>query len=137
MPNWCENEIEIHGPNDEMERFIDLFFTMRKDDGLWIDFYKVAPLDMGEDQNGDPKWDYDTASEKWGTKWAPEQKNAWEIHTSDNFTNLTGCFDTAWDAPRGIYDLMQNWIDENDSEIYIDWFYKEPNMRFAGWLGDD
>lgn len=137
MPNWCENEISINGPREDMEKFVDVFFTEDKDDGLWIDFHEVAPLGLGNDEDGKPKWDYELAVSKWGTKWAPNQKKCWSEHTSELFMEIHGEIDTAWAPPEGIYLLMQEWIEDNDSEIYVDWFYKEPNMRDAGWLGDD
>lgn len=135
MPNWCENEISINGPREDMEKFVDVFFTEDKDDGLWIDFHEVAPLGLGNDEDGKPKWDYDLAVRKWGTKWAPYQKKCWSEHTSKLFMEIHGLIETAWAPPEGIYNLMQEWIDDNDSEIYVDWFYKEPNMQDAGWLG--
>jgi hypothetical protein len=137
MPNWCENEIHISGPRDEMERFRDVFFTEDEKQGPWINFYEVAPLGLGNDDKGEPNWDYEIAVKKWGTKWAPNQEDSWDSHTSKLFMDLHGCFDTAWGPPEGIYNLMEEWIDDNDSEIFVDWFYKEPGMRFAGWLGDD
>ena len=52
MPNWCANHIEITGPEDK----INILYQDAQDGFLET----LAPI-------GD--WEYNTAVEKWGTKW--------------------------------------------------------------------
>lgn len=48
---------------------------------------------------------------------------------------LSLAFDTAWSPPEGIYDALGQIIAEQDLDIRISWFYDEPGMQVAGYLG--
>ena len=42
MPNWCSNEVEIYGKEEDIAKFVDECFTDFKDTQV-LDFAKVMP----------------------------------------------------------------------------------------------
>lgn len=145
MPNWCENEVDIDGSQEEIQAFTDAFFTKVKEDVYFLDFHKVAPLGLPVNPDGTPGWDYETAMHKWTVKWDlnhDEDSYFYQFFSKGdnngvNYGSLNARFDTAWGPPERIYDIMTEWIEEHKSDITLTWFYKEPNMFSAGWLGHD
>jgi len=145
MPNWCENEVDIDGTTEDVEVFKERFFTKVTDGVYYLDFHKALPLGLPTNKDGTPGWDYDKAVQTWGTKWDLENSEDNWFHefksTGDNnavkYTTLNARFDTAWGPPEHIYDEMIEWILDNECDISITWFYKEPGMCISGWLGCD
>lgn len=145
MPNWCENEVDIDGTDEHVKEFIAEFFTPVKEDVYFLDFHKVVPLGLPKNDDGTPGWNYDEATNAWGTKWDLDNSEDNWFHqftsTGDNnqvsYRTLNARFDTAWGPPEGIYDAMTEWIYEKNYDISITWFYKEPGIAISGWLGCD
>lgn len=86
------------------------------------------------DKYGASDW-YTWHNKYWGTKWDVAYP---EIHYNgledgdDEYTSIEINFDTAWGPPETLYEyLVLKYPD-----IAFDWFYKEPNCRIAGWLGE-
>tara|TARA_Y100001937_G_scaffold117139_1_gene170042 strand:- start:11970 stop:12389 length:420 start_codon:yes stop_codon:yes gene_type:complete len=139
MPNWCENRVSISFDSlDEKKEFISRCLTFVKDrqdnTGYSLDFHKIRPLGLGEDEDGKPVWDYNIACELWGTKWEisdPVVSEEWVKDDSDLYIEMY--FDTAWSPPEGIYNELNAMFDDSS----ISWFYDEPNMQFAGYLNNE
>lgn len=110
MPNWCYNSLTVsHSDPAQIERFI----KAAAEGNLFAEF---VPL------NENNEWDYNSAVEKWGTKW--------DIHESD-FSSLdpnqcSGSFDTAWAPPVEFYNHIV------EQGFTVDAIYHEPGMEFAG-----
>ncbi len=148
MPNWCENEVDIDGNYNDMQTFVAQFFSDTcYDRAHFLDFHRVAPLDLPENEDGTPGWDYDTAVDKWGTKWALEEHEDNYFHSftssvdekteTPQYMTLNARFDTAWGPPEKIWEAMMDYIHDNKLDISISWFYKEEGVCMAGWLGCD
>lgn len=77
---------------------------------------------------------FDWRMKHWGTKWDAQihSLNTW-ISEDGSCGDIMVNFDTPWGPPEMIYEqLVKEFPDVN-----FDWFYKEPGMRIAGWLGED
>ncbi len=139
MPNWCENRVEISfNTLEEKKEFVDRCLTLTKDnqdnEGYCLDFYKIRPLGIGDDETGSPVWDYSLACELWGTKWevdSPVVSVEWTKDDEDLYLQMY--FDTAWSPPEGIYNELSAMF----ADVFISWFYDEPGMQFAGYLNNE
>jgi hypothetical protein len=109
MPNWCYNTLSVsHSDPAQIARFV----KAANDGRLFEEF---VPL------NEEGEWDYNTAVNKWGTKW--------DIHESyfDSDSNSAyGSFDTAWSPPIEFYDT----IVAQGFDVHA--LFHEPGMAFAG-----
>lgn len=134
MPNWCDNRVYIWCDEPEvLKNFVKAFMP-----NGYLDFYAIVPLGLGNDEAGKPLWDYNTAIDKWGTKWPLCDEDADTHHISEDGIEAT--FDTAWGPPAGIYQSIDGWFAENTkdlSDYSISWFYDEPGMQFAGYLNNE
>ena len=136
MPNWCENRVEIDFDTlEDKKTFINRCLSLAEDDdGYVLDFHKIRPLGLGEDQNGKPNWDYHIAVQLWGTKWALNDSvipSDWVKDDEDLWCMMH--FDTAWAPPDGIFNELSSMFDDSG----ISWFYDEPGMQFAGYLNNE
>lgn len=119
MPNWCANHIEITGPEDK----INMLYQDAQDGFLET----LAPI-------GD--WEYNTAVEKWGTKWEVDIDNlAVDLSMADRngTATLSGYFESAWSPPM---EALQTYLDNNqdcEGELY----YYEPAMDFCGNMNNN
>lgn len=131
MPNWCENRVSIYCDQPEiLKQFVDECMT----DGVF-DFYKILPLNLGNNEDGSPTWDYTTACNKWGTKWPIGAEDGTHFDITEN--HIDANFDTAWGPPEGIYRAIDSWFEQRDADFSISWFYDEPGMQFAGYLNNE
>lgn len=138
MPNWCENDVNFEGSAEDIEKFIQWACSV-DGDGFYLDFHKIRPLGLGNDDGGNPIWDYNIAIDKWGTKWDARgsylKKSSYEFRNGDMYSVVAGSFSTAWGPPNGIYEAITQKIEEEGWDVSInEWFYREPGMRICGWL---
>jgi len=103
-----------------------------------LDESEVALL---RDKYGAVYW-YDWNIQNWGTKWDIGSNDAnWDCDSDyfssshsnisdDEYADIAVHFDTAWGPPEELYRYLIS-----KYALDFDWFYKEPGMRFAGWLG--
>jgi hypothetical protein len=129
MPNWVKNKVNFSGPPEdiaELARFVkteDEFtsfdHTLNGDyvSGQLFSFKKIIPYE------GD--WDSAVCLKLWGTKW-----DAIEVNASFHGDFVCYKFKTAWVAPYPIYHALNNKF----KDIYISWFYHEPQMEMAGYI---
>ena len=167
MPNWCENEICISGPCKDLKEFLTIvgFDTSefkfnnlipipedlktvysghttidgidctewRKVDGKNV-FISQEELNFFDTEYGvrnGNDWGY----KYWGTKWDAVDVNYFseEIEEYQETSDIEVHFSTAWGPPEELYTYLRLTY----PNLYFDWFYKEPGMRFAGWLGQE
>ena len=116
MPNWCYNNVDITATTEEHKALLDRISRAETADGFFELFRPIG------------EWDYNTALEKWGTKWDVEPLDV----EFDGDTLMTS-FDSAWSPPIALYEYLvaQGFV--------VSANYYEPGMDFAGeWVnGDD
>jgi len=100
MPNWVENNVEIYGNTDVLNKILN---DIKSDYGQF-DFDKIVPMppesetfcrsNLGEEEfkkYGENNW-YDWSRKNWGTKW-----NCCEASCNGiSFNVLSYFFQTAW-----------------------------------------
>ena len=145
MPNWCNNNISITGPNKIIDK-IEKITEEKNEDGLLQYFYPM-PKELRETtadgskrkklqkKYGHDDW-YSWAVENWSTKWdLNEFYGVDRNYINDDESTIHFGFDSAWAPPIGAY---QYWISEN-SNCSIRASYYEGGCDFMGiWdNGDD
>jgi len=152
MPNWCENDLYITGPRDEVGKFLK---KCRKNGKYTLDFNDFIPypryygfLDkerkiqerMLENSPFYPyflgvRWFYLVAKDgynqggyewcwdNWGTKW-----NACEVefHVENDIIVIT--FSTAWEPPKPVIEA----ISREFPELRLQLYYYEGGGGFKG-----
>lgn len=108
MPNWCENDLTIQGPEEEIAKLIEFVKTDKRS----FDFNKIIPYPekykrvddyefvviAGFLKDGYNCGGYDWCNANWDTKW-----NATEAYmTSHPPTCIEYSFETAWSPPLKI-----------------------------------
>ena len=142
MPNWCNNSITITGPKDKIKQLWEgataegdnagLLNTMVPMPEQLNDTTSPTPPDSEQPMvDGVTNW-YDWRVNNWGTKWEVSSEG---LELSDDGTEITGWFDSAWAPPLTAF---QTYIEQND-DVNITCYYEEGGMDFAGkWEdGDD
>lgn len=119
MPNWCYNTLELRLLNKDIR---DAFKLSLENEVL---FSFLCPLDLGYEEDGKPKWDYDIALNKWGTKWDVSSLHYTYDDVEETFYLN---FDTAWNPPEAFYYSLM----ENDDVDFIRATYNEGGMEFIG-----
>ena len=147
MPNYCNNVVEIQGPQHILKTLVD----------HKLDFQKIHPyppeLDItagreGADDSPEQKalvaaeesnlekhgyrnW-YDWCVTNWGTKWnAGGDNDAMQVdydEDQDNQGIALFQFDTAWAPPLGVLEKLM----ETHPELSIECRYHEPGVGFFG-----
>jgi len=142
MPNWCMNEVNIHGEEQEIKKFKEECFSpvpLYPERPNKFQFQNIIPspypqLDEGVvSENGEyPDWatqieelDIEWRNENWGTKWDVD-----DVLTEISTDYIKLEFDTAWSPPDGIY----NAIVDKYPTLDVNWFYREENTQMSGWL---
>ena len=145
MPNWCDNNISITGPNS----VIDKIEKITKDEGRLLNYFYPMPTELDNTtadgskdkamikKHGYSNW-YDWAVDNWSTKWDVNEFFGVERHNlidSLDESTITFAFSSAWAPPIGAY---EHFINEN-SNVSIRASYFEPGCDFMGiWdNGDD
>jgi hypothetical protein len=145
MPNWCDNNISITGPNS----VIDKIEKITKDEGRLLNYFYPMPTELDNTtadgskdkammkKHGYSNW-YDWAVDNWSTKWDVNEFFGVERHNlidSLDESTITFAFSSAWAPPIGAY---EHFINEN-SNVSIRASYFEGGCDFMGiWdNGDD
>ena len=144
MPNWCNNNITITGPNkiiDKIEKIVKNEKYEKPEDGLLEYFYPMpkglrdTTADGSKDKAmikkyGYSSW-YDWAVDNWSTKWDVHEfygDNCDRNYINDDESEISFGFDTAWAPPINAY---EHFIDEN-SNVTIRATYFEGGCDFMG-----
>ena len=156
MPNWCDNQVTITGPNsviDKIEKIvkeeenIDLSSKEKGETPGLLQFFHPMPEELMEtEKSSDDKkmkkqpvvggfnnW-YDWRVQNWATKWDVDiyegsiQEQEELFGPDDGDKRVTFGFDSAWAPPLGAY---EHYI-SNNSDMSIRAVYYEPGCDFMG-----
>ena len=124
MPNWCNNTVTFVGEKEDIQKFAA--FLEEKEGKEWFDYFYPCPKELYEND----EW-YGWCVENWGTKWNCDA-NDWSI--SDDGTELSFWFDSAWGPPIGLYEFVEEY-----TKLQVNAYYHEEGMQFVGEFvdGDD
>ena len=145
MPNYCNNNIVITGPNSVIDKIEKI---ANGDKGDLLQYFYPMPKELNDTVAGpEPKtkkeklekrrlqveygasnW-YDWRVENWGTKWdIMEFYNINRKEIGEDESEISLGFDTAWAPALGAY---ERFIDEN-SNCSLKAYYYEPGCDFMG-----
>jgi hypothetical protein len=150
MPNWCQNRVSFYSEDTSaLEKLLNIFQSDEPFNSIVPSpDWKTTPNDKGDlpvkremknpdgrvvyttydfpDGTNDDRW-YDWNVNNWGTKW--EVSDVECDHWDGNSFECE--FETAWSPPEGIFYALRQLFPDVD----ITWFYDEPGMMVAGYLG--
>ena len=147
MPNWCDNQITITGPNSVIDKIEKI---VKEDDshennGL-LNFFRPMPKQLegttapGPADKPQPmiegfdNW-YDWRCENWGTKW-----EVCEFYGVDRQGDtISFGFSSAWAPPIPAYQTFLMNMSEQKQDVSLKAYYYEGGCDFMGcWdNGDD
>ena len=158
MPNWCDNQITIKGPNSVIDK-IEKIVKEESDDaknGL-LQFLHPMPKELLDIEAGPiaktkaeknarqarklefgaENW-YDWRVNNWGTKWEVCEfygVDRQHLNDSPDESTISFAFSSAWSPPIGAY---EQFLSDNDNCSLKAWYY-ESGCDFMGcWdNGDD
>ena len=126
MPNWCNNSITITGPKDKITALYEQACDDANDETGLLDAMHPMPKELHDTtspSDGD-NW-YDWRVSNWGTKWEVSSEG---LELSEDGTELTGWFDSAWAPPIGAC----AYYGQRNEDVSITLDYHEPGMCFVG-----
>jgi len=146
MPNWCDNQVTITGPNSVIDKIEKIVKDEKDTDGL-LNFFHPMPKQLEDTTSPSSSADkpqpmvegfdcwYDWRLEKWGTKW-----DCNEFYGVDRQGDtISFGFSSAWSPPIGAYEKFIISSSEKKQDVSIKAYYYEGGCDFAGcWdNGDD
>ena len=149
MPNWCDNQITITGPNsviDKIEKIVQ-DDDSHKNTGL-LNFFHPMPKELEGTTSpsssakkpqpmieGFDCW-YDWRCNNWGTKWEVCEfygvDRQYLKEQNEGESTISFGFSSAWAPPIGAY---ENFL-ENNSDCFIKAYYYEGGCDFMGLWED-
>jgi len=139
MPNWCQNKVQITGPNKKIKAMAEAI-----EDKNFLGHMNPMPAclegttaDGSKDEQNIKKTGYSDwygwCVDNWGTKWEVHSDyhdaEIQELHEQNEGESLlTWYFDSAWGPPLNAF---QHYITEN-SDVSIYATYYEPGCDFMG-----
>ena len=138
MPNWCDNQITITGPNSVIDKIEKIVKEEKADQGL-LDFMYPMPKELenttadGSNNKalmkkyGHSDW-YSWKTDSWGTKW--EVNEFYGVDRKDD--TISFAFSSAWAPPLGAF---EHFLGENE-DCSIKAYYYEGGCDFAGLWED-
>ena len=145
MPNWCDNQITITGPDSVIDKIENIVNEEKGQPGL-LEFMSPMPKELrdttadgSEDKemiakHGYSDW-YSWATDKWGTKWDIN-----EFYGVDRQGDtISFAFSSAWSPPIGAYETFIVNMSEQKQDVSVKAYYYEGGCDFMGcWdNGDD
>ena len=146
MPNWCDNQITITGPNSVIDQIEKIVKEEKDTDGL-LNFFHPMPKQLEDTTSPSSSADkpqpmvegfdcwYDWRCENWGTKW-----DCNEFYGVDRQGDtISFGFSSAWSPPTGAYTRFITSMAEKNLDVSLKAYYYEGGCDFAGcWdNGDD
>ena len=145
MPNWCDNQVTITGPNSVIDK-IEKIVKEEKDSGGLLNFFHPMPeelrnttADGSENKKLKAKYGYSDwyswACDNWSTKWDVN-----EFYGVDRQGDtISFGFSSAWSPPIGAYETFIMNMSEQKQDVSIKAYYYEGGCDFMGcWdNGDD
>ena len=141
MPNWCDNQVTITGPNSVIDK-IEKIAKEEKGAGGLLNFFQPMPKELRDttadgSENKDlikkfgySDW-YGWACDNWGTKW--DISEFYGVDRQDGMISFA--FSSAWSPPIGAYEYF---LAKNE-DCTLKAHYYEGGCDFMGvWdNGDD
>ena len=135
MPNWCDNQITITGPNSVIDK-IEKIVKEEKGAGGLLNFFHPMPKGLEDTTSpsssakkpqpmieGFDNW-YDWRGENWSTKWDVN-----EFYGVDRQGDtISFGFSSAWSPPSGAY---ENFLAKNE-DCSLTAYYYEGGCDFMG-----
>ena len=149
MPNWCDNQLSITGPNsviDKIEKIVKADDT-HENTGL-LHFFHPMPKELEGTTSpsssakkpqpmieGFDCW-YDWRVHNWGTKWELCEfygvDRQYHSEQNEGESTISFGFSSAWAPPIGAYEKFL----ENNSDCSVRAFYYEGGCDFMGEWND-
>ena len=143
MPNWCNNNISITGPNSVIDKIEKIVKEEKEDNGL-LNFFHPMPKELNGTTSpssasdkpqpmieGFDNW-YDWRVENWSTKWELCEfygvDRQYHSEQNEGESTITFGFDSAWAPPIGAY---ENFLRNNEDCSLKAWYY-EGGCDFMG-----
>ena len=146
MPNWCDNQVTITGPNSVIDK-IEKIVKEEKDDQGLLNFMRPMPKELDGTTSHSSSADkpqpmvegfdcwYDWRCENWGTKW-----EVCEFYGVDRQGDtISFGFSSAWAPPIPAYQTFLMNMSEQKQDVSLKAYYYEGGCDFMGcWdNGDD
>ena len=139
MPNWCDNQITITGPNSVIDKIEKIVSDEKNPDGL-LNFFHPMPKELDGTTSpsssadkpqpmveGFDNW-YDWRVEKGGTKW-----DCNEFYGVDRQGDtISFGFSSAWSPPINAYEKFIISSSEKKQDVSIKAYYYEGGCDFMG-----
>ena len=153
MPNWCDNQITITGPNSVIDKIEKIVKEEDDKNGL-LNFFHPMPKQLEDTTSpsssadkpqpmveGFDNW-YDWRVENWGTKWeVNEFYGVDRQHLNDSLDEsiISFGFSSAWSPPINAYQTFIMNMSEKNLDVSVKAYYYEGGCDFMGcWdNGDD
>ena len=139
MPNWCDNQITITGPNSVIDKIEKIVSDEKDTDGL-LNFFHPMPKQLEDTTSPSSSADkpqpmvegfdcwYDWRVEKWGTKW-----DCNEFYGVDRQGDtISFGFSSAWSPPINAYEKFIISSSEKKQDVSIKAYYYEGGCDFMG-----
>jgi len=153
MPNWCDNQITITGPNSVIDQIEKIVKEEKDTDGL-LNFFHPMPKQLEDTTSPSSSADkpqpmvegfdcwYDWRCENWGTKWEVcEFYGVDRQHLNDSLdeSTISFGFSSAWSPPINAYQTFIMNMSEKNLDVSVKAYYYEGGCDFMGcWdNGDD
>ena len=153
MPNWCDNQITITGPNSVIDQIEKIVKEEKDTDGL-LNFFHPMPKHLEDTTSPSSSADkpqpmvegfdcwYDWRCENWGTKWEVcEFYGVDRQHLNDSLdeSTISFGFSSAWSPPINAYQTFIMNMSEKNLDVSVKAYYYEGGCDFMGcWdNGDD
>ena len=139
MPNWCDNQITITGPNSVIDKIEKIVKEEEKSDIGFLQFLHPMPdalKNTTADGSKKPKlkkltghddW-YSWCTDNWSTKW--DVNEFYGVDRKDN--TISFAFSSAWAPPIGAY---EHFLEKNE-KCSLKAYYYEGGCDFAGLWED-
>jgi hypothetical protein len=152
MPNWCDNQITITGPNSVIDQIEKIVKEEKDTDGL-LNFFHPMPKQLEDTTSpsssadkpqpmveGFDNW-YDWRVENWCTKWEVNEFYGVDRQADALIgdSTISFGFSSAWAPPTGAYTHFITSMAEKNLDVSLKAYYYEGGCDFAGcWdNGDD
>jgi len=150
MPNWCDNQLSITGPNSVIDK-IEKIVKEEKDTNGLLNFFYPMPKALEGTEAGPPaktkkeklerarlqveygasNW-YDWRTTNWSTKWEVCEfygvDRQYQSEQNEGESTISFGFSSAWAPPIGAYEMFL----EKNEECSLRAFYYEGGCDFMG-----
>ena len=150
MPNWCDNQLSITGPNSVIDK-IEKIVKEEKDTNGLLNFFYPMPKQLEGTEAGPPaktkkeklerarlqveygasNW-YDWRTTNWSTKWEVYEfygvDRQYQSEQNEGESTISFGFSSAWAPPIGAYEMFL----EKNEECSLRAFYYEGGCDFMG-----